>query len=293
MKLSIIVVSFNTRELTRACLASVYRHPSSRPFEVLVVDNDSTDGSAAMIREAFPLARLIANNENVGFARANNQAHLLCRGEYLMLLNSDAEVLPGALDALIDYLDGHPGVGVVGSRMLYPDGRFQHSCSRFPTLRHLFCAYFLGWHSAWYPRARLERAMPVDTVIGAGLMIRKAVADRLGLMDPDFYMNSDDVDLNYRVRRLGCEVHYVPEARIIHHGGQSMRRRRLRMAIELHKNHVLFFRKHHGPVIAAAAALLILVGYPCSQIVRPCRRLARICLTPLLPARRSRGEAAP
>jgi GT2 family glycosyltransferase len=282
MKLSVIVVSYNTCDLTRACLQSVFTHPLSEPFEVFLVDNASQDGSEAMVRETFPQVRLIVNPQNVGFARANNQAHALCRGEYLLLLNSDAEVLPGTLDTLVEYLDQHPVVGVAGSRMIHPDGSFQYSCSRFPSLSDLFCAYFLGWHSGRYPREWHERAMPVDTVIGAGLMIRKSIADRLGLMDPDFYMNSDDVDLNYRVRKLGYEVHYVPMARIIHHVGQSMRQHRARMTVELQKSRVLFFRKHRGWGTAAAAGLIILVGYSCSWIIRPCRRLVRICLGPLL-----------
>ncbi|MBE0411090.1 MAG: glycosyltransferase family 2 protein, partial [Anaerolineales bacterium] len=134
MKLSIVVVNWNTRDLLAKCLTSIYACPPVCPFEVLVVDNASSDGSVSMLREGFPQVRLIQNNKNVGFAAANNQALSLVDSPYILLLNPDTVVKPGALNEMLDYLENNPGVGAAGARLLNPDGSLQVSCYVSPTL---------------------------------------------------------------------------------------------------------------------------------------------------------------
>ncbi|MCA9971002.1 MAG: glycosyltransferase family 2 protein [Anaerolineales bacterium] len=251
MDLSIIIVSWNTADLLQACLASVYAHAPCCAYDVWVVDNASTDDSAGMVRQQFPQAQLIANTDNVGFARANNQAIAASRGRYVLLLNPDTEVKPGALQALVDFLDAHPRAGAAGSMLLNPDESLQPSCHPMPTLAREFWRLFhldVVWSYGRYAMQRWDTAVPrdVDVIQGASFLIRRAIVDRIGFLDGDYFMYSEEVDLCYRLQKHGWRLYWVPASRVIHYGGQSTRLVAEKMFLELYRGKVMFFRKHYG-----------------------------------------------
>jgi hypothetical protein len=275
MDLSVIIVSWNTCQVLRECLESVQRQRSSASIDVWVVDNASKDGSAEMVRETFPAVHLIENSENVGFARANNVAVAASSGRYVLLLNSDTVVLPGAFDALIDFLDAHPEAGAAGAHTLNPDGSLQVSTYPSPTLArelwfllHLdrlrpYGAYDMAQWSSDQPR-------PVDAVLGACLIVRRATLDQVGALDPAYFMYSEEIDLCYRIRRAGWRIYWVPQAKIVHYGGQSTRQVAASMFIQLYRSKVLFFRKNQGRWAAVVYKLVLLAV-----------TIPRLVLTPL------------
>ncbi|UCG25837.1 MAG: glycosyltransferase family 2 protein [Chloroflexota bacterium] len=227
--LSIVIISWNVRELLSGCLDSVQSNLLANPdlvTETFVVDNASTDGSQEMVRCEYPWVRLIENTENVGFAQANNQAIQMSCGQYVLLLNPDTEASPGALRALLDSLANLPGAGMAGARLLNDDGSLQVSCYREPTLLREFLLMFhldgfLSYGSYRMKSWPLDRPREVDTVMGACMLIRKSVLESIGLMDQGYFMYSEEVDLCYRIRRAGWRIYWVPQAKVVHFGGQS------------------------------------------------------------------------
>ncbi len=260
--LSILIVNWNTRELLARCLSSIYEHPPDAAFEVIVVDNASEDGSPAMVRERFPQARLIENQENVGFARANNQAIRHSQGAFILLLNSDTLIHPHALNRLVGFMEAHPGAGMVGPRVLNPDGSLQPSCTPFPTLAREAWRLFHGDRLkplAVYPMASWEVTRPrqVDVLMGACLLARREVIDQIGLLDETFFMYSEEVDWCLRAKRAGWEVWWEPRATITHYGGQSSRQAQQAMFLQLYRSKVLFFHKHYGRTRTLAYKILL------------------------------------
>ena len=229
-RLSVVVLSWNTRELLAACLASLRAESARTPHQLVVVDNASADGSADMVARDFPHAELVRNPRNEGYAIGNNLGAARARGEYLLLLNSDTEVRPGALDVLLRFLDAHPGHGACGPRLDWPDGRPQLSCKRFPTLRTAL--FYDTWLERRFP---LNRVVPrylmldfdhlasrdVDQPPGAALLVRRALWQELSGFDPALWLFFNDVDFCGRLRARGHAIAYVAEARILHHEGQS------------------------------------------------------------------------
>jgi len=269
--LSIIIVSWNVRELLRRCLASIYAGwPAERPLEVIVVDNASSDGSVEMVRREFPQVQLIANQDNRGFTRANNQGIAASRGRYVLLLNPDTEVLDDALTVMVAYMEAHPKVGVVGPKLLYPDGSVQSSRRRFPTLATAFLESTI-LHQ-WFPdnpAARRyhvldqpdDRVQPVDWVVGACLMVRRQAIEAAGLLDEGFFMYSEELDWCRRIKERGWEVVYLPDARVVHHGGKSSEQVVPARHLHFQRSKVRYFRKHHGFWQAEAVRWFLLLTY--------------------------------
>jgi N-acetylglucosaminyl-diphospho-decaprenol L-rhamnosyltransferase len=264
MDVSVIIVNWNTRDLLGQCLQSVYDTTSDLDFEVMVVDNASTDGSVEMVRRDFPHVRVIANVDNVGFVRANNQAIAHCQGRYVLLLNSDTKVLPGSLDKTVQLMNEHPGAGIIGVRLLNPDGTFQASYTPFPTLwREFLILSSLGRllirpsFPSFGPRAEKGAQKIEGYMEGAYLMVRREAVGQIGGLDERIFMYAEDVDWCYRFHQAGWEVWYLPQAPIIHYGGQSSKQRRNRMEAELYRSRVCFFRKHYGPTAALCLRILI------------------------------------
>jgi GT2 family glycosyltransferase len=252
LTLSIVIVSWNTQQVLRSCLASIFAHPPSSTFETVVVDNGSTDASVATVRADFPQVQVIENGSNLGFSRATNQGIRQTRGRFVLLLNSDTEVQPGVFDRLTRCMETHPRVGACGPMLLHPDGSFQSSHARFPVVwRELLAVMGVArwiWGST-YPSApyRLSLAPgPVEWVGGACLLIRRACVDQVGCLDEGFPMYSEEVDLCYRMRRHGWDVWYCPEARIIHLGGASSKRVPIYAYVQLHRSKARFLEKHAG-----------------------------------------------
>ncbi len=272
--LSIVIVSYNVRDLLRACLNAIRntRHGirdtgygmrdmryaiQDVALEVIVVDNASNDGSAAMVREAFPDVYLIANETNVGFAAANNQGIRVSRGRHVLLLNPDTVVLDDALARLVGFLDQHPEYAVAGAGLVYPDGSFQHSAFEFPGVLQSFFDFFPINHrvtnsrlNGRYPRALYERGQPfdIDHPLGACLAVRRAAIDQVGLLDEGFFMYCEEIDWCWRMRKAGWKIACVPAARVVHHAGASTRQFRDEMFVALWRSRLRLFEKHLGPV---------------------------------------------
>ncbi len=266
MDLSAIVVNWNTRDLLAACLTSLDAHPPAGPFEIWVVDNASHDGSAAMMRERFPHVHLIENNTNLGFAAANNQAIRASTGRHVVLFNSDALALPGALTAMVHFLDEHPVVGAVGPRLINRDGSFQASYARFPTLfseLSLLAGVARWWLGPYAPSPRPmpgEPPHPVDWVAGAALMVRRTAIDQVGLMDEGYFLYSEETDWCWRLGRGGFPVWYLPEVQIIHQAGASSQQQSARSYGLLYQSKLRFFARHYGAAAAWALRVAFLAG---------------------------------
>lgn len=245
--LSIIIVNWNTRDLLRQCLGSVYNTIPGLAFEVWVVDNASTDGSAGMVREAFAGVRLIENNENLGFARANNQALAACTGRYALLLNSDAFLGAGAAEALVQALEADPRGGIAGARLVCPDGRAQRSYGRLPSLIGEVGS-LLGldkWKQGRGGKGEGRRVKEVGMVNGACILVRRAMLDEIGLLDERFFMFSEEVDLCKRASIAGWKVVHVAGAKVVHVGGGSSGLTSRRV-LQLYRSKLQYFHKHHG-----------------------------------------------
>jgi N-acetylglucosaminyl-diphospho-decaprenol L-rhamnosyltransferase len=241
--LSVIIVSWNTRDLMGQCVQSIYDTTHDLTIEIIVVDNGSTDGSQAMIRQRFPRVHLIENGQNVGFARANNQALTVGQGRYSLLLNSDTVVLPRALAKMVAFADAHSDAGIVGCKLLNGDGSLQKSWASFPTF----------WSEVMGRNFRVRRLVgrnplvyEVDWVGGACMLVRPAAVDEVGLLDVSFFMYSEETDWCFRMRQRGWKVYYLADAEIVHLGGGSASRTSAAQLVRLYENKIRFFYKHYG-----------------------------------------------
>ncbi|MFN0057783.1 MAG: glycosyltransferase family 2 protein [Planctomycetota bacterium] len=253
--ISIVILSWNTRDLTRACLASIFGEPNTRRVrEVIVVDNNSGDGSKEMIRAEFPQVRLLENSENLLYAYPNNQGAELATGRYLCILNSDTEVHPGALDGLADFLERDPAYGLVGPRLVSPDGSTQKCCARFPGLFdaviHCCSLAFFPPFTWWLAHKRMrffnhEESRDVPQPMGACFMFRRADYQALGGFDPELSLFFNDVDICRRVWKRGLRIRYLAEFRVLHHQGKSTRKLR-RTNLLWGLNSMAYYRRHYG-----------------------------------------------
>jgi N-acetylglucosaminyl-diphospho-decaprenol L-rhamnosyltransferase len=255
-RLSIVIVNYNTRDLLRACLLSIQRSEATPEFELFVVDNASTDGSARMVASEFPGARLIESEVNGGYARANNLALKHSRGRYLLLLNPDTELPPLALREMIDFMDARPEAGAAGPKLVRQDGSLDLACRRsFPSPEVSF--YRMLGLSALFPRSRRfgrynltyrdpDEPAEVDSVVGAFMMVRAEAAGQVGLLDEAFFMYGEDLDWAYRIKSRGWKILYNPEVVVLHHKGASSRRRSQRTIVEFYRAMYVFYRKHYA-----------------------------------------------
>lgn len=260
---SVIIVNWNTRQLLADCLASLYANITGVSYDIWVIDNASTDDSVEMVRRDFPQVNLLTNQNNVGFARANNQGLAASQGRFALLFNSDALLLPGAMAALLAVSQANPRAGIVGACLLNPDGTFQASFTPFPGLWQEFLILTgLGrlLYGRWYPSHGPEsRAGPrrVDYVEGACMLARREAVAHVGGLDEGYFMYAEEVDWCFAMQKLGWEVWYQPAARITHAGGGSSRQRRPQREADLYRSRVRFFRKHYGSAAALGLKYLI------------------------------------
>lgn len=268
VELSIIIVSYNTRELTLQALESLFRHPPSVNFEVILLDNASPDGSYAAIAGAFPRIESIAHPQNIGFAAANNLAAQRARGRRLLLLNPDTITLPQSHDGLWSFAERTPDRGIWGGRTLFPDLSLNPtSCWRRMTLWSLFCSAFGLTHS--FSKSRLfnqeaygdwprDREADVDIVTGCFLLIDAALWRRLDGFDPAFFMYAEEADLCLRAKKLGARPGITPEAEIVHMGGMS-EPTGVDKIVKTVRGRVTLMRKHwSGPQVLLGRMLLLL-----------------------------------
>jgi N-acetylglucosaminyl-diphospho-decaprenol L-rhamnosyltransferase len=245
LPMSIVVVSYNSRELLRACLASI---ESEQSGQVTVIDNVSSDGSDEMVAQDFPWVKLIKNKKNDGYSGAANLAIASCSSKYVLLLNSDTLLRPGTLQALTGYLDQHPEVAIAGPSLVNPDGMHQASCFPFPTplniLRRESSLSKIWSDNLSTGLPRFTQSVP--WVLGAALAIRLHAFESVGGFDPSFFMYYEEVDLCYRLNKSGWQTHFVPEAIVTHIGGASTKQQRTAMAIHLYKSLCHFYRQHYS-----------------------------------------------
>jgi GT2 family glycosyltransferase len=284
MLLSIVIVSWNTKDLLESCLQSLYETPFSGKHEIWMVDNASNDDSVSMVKEMFPEVHVIENQHNVGFAHGNNQAIRRSSGKYVMLLNPDTEVKPGALDRLVRFLEECPEAGGAGAKLISPNGGLQYSCHPDLTLtRELWRLFHLDKLHTYgtYNMQQWDMTVPreVDVLQGAALVLRNEALKEVGLLDEDYFMYTEEVDLCFRLRKAGWSLHWIPDAEVIHHGGQSTKLVAEKMFLTLYESRLKFFRKHYGPpaargykLVLTAAAITRVGLSPLSLIINPANR---------------------
>jgi GT2 family glycosyltransferase len=270
LDLSAVVVSYNSRAHLAQCLGSIRRDPAGAAAEIVVVDNDSRDGSAELIESEFRDARVVRNRDNVGYARAVNQGIAATAGRHVLVLNPDCEVASGALATLSGFLDAHADAGITAPRILNPDGSLEFSARAFPDhLTFFFNRYSLL--TRLFPNNPFSRrylltdwdhksARVVDWVSGACMLVRRDAVARVGGMDEAFFMFNEDVDWCRRMKDSGFAVWYVPDATVVHHIGASRTRVAPRVIVERHRGMIHYFHKHHpmNPVLRALADTAIM-----------------------------------
>ena len=274
MTLSIVIVNWNTRELLNKCLQSIYADPYCQQSEIWVGDNASSDGSAHFVRTEFPQVRLIENSENLGFAAANNRALRGSSSDKVLLLNPDTEVKLGAIRVLASFLDANPQAGATGPMLIDSMGMAQVSVGEAPSLMGEFVRLFhlrSGFESTLNSTQDGQpQDRQVDVLQGACLMLRRSALDEVGLLDEDYFMFSEEVDLCQRLRKAGWTIHWVPEAKVIHHGGQSSQQVPMESFLHLYRGKITYFRKQHGTMAAIAYKAILVAA-----------SLARLFVTPL------------
>lgn len=254
MKLSVIIVNYNVRAYLEQCLRTVFEALKGVDGDVFVVDNLSTDGSVEMVRRKFPQVRLMANTENVGFSRANNQAVRESNAEYVVLLNPDTVVEEDIFRKVIAFLDAHPKAGGLGVKMIDGTGRFLPESKRgLPTPAVSF--YKIIGLTRLFPRSKVfgryhvghlpeDTTAPIEILSGACMFLRKSTLDRVGLLDESFFMYGEDIDLSYRITLGGYENWYFPQARIIHYKGESTKKSSVNYVFVFYNAMAIFAKKH-------------------------------------------------
>jgi len=262
-KLSIIIVNWNTRELLEQCIQSVITTIKDISYEVIVIDNGSTDDSQAMVSQRFPFVKLIRNSTNLGFTKANNQAIKISNGQYILLLNSDALLLPKTVYYLISLAESRPSIAIIGTQWLNPNGSFQASYNDFPNLGTeflLLTGLTRFFYSRYYPSRppqEIDQAIACDWVGGACLLVRMSAIKQVGLLDENFFMYAEEMDWCLRMQCAGWEVFYHPQAKIIHYAGQSAKRSSYNQQMHLYKSKIYYLRKNHGNLQALIFRFLV------------------------------------
>ena len=271
MKLSIVIPTYNAHEWIEQCLDSIRLHGPGGDYELLVVDDKSTDDTAAIVREKFPDVRLFSNEKNVGFGRTVNVGLRAASGTYILVLNNDTWMHEGALDAMMAYLDEHSDTGVVGPKVLSGDGSLQQQCRRRIPTPAAALLYFSGVAKLFPKNPKVagylmtaadeNQTTEVDAVSGACLMVRRAVLDELHGFDEEYYLYGEDMDFCWRTKLAGWKVVYHPAATITHFGGQGgTGKKRLDATIEWHRAMWIFYRKHRAPRVAFPERALVYSG---------------------------------
>ncbi len=266
-EVSVVVVNWNTQDILRDCLRSIYEQCGEIDIEVIVIDNASTDGSVEMVKKDFPQVTLIENSQNRGFSAANNQGIDISKGRYVLLLNSDTVVLDNAIAKTAAFADSHPEAAVVGCRVLNPGRTLQPTCFMFPSILNMLLSstylYKLFPKNKFFGRERMtwwnrNDIREVDVVTGCFMLVRQDAIKKVGSMDEQFFMYGEETDWCYRFKQAGWKILFTPCAEIIHLGGQSAQKRATTMVVQLRKSILQFMKKHHGPLVYRTACLLII-----------------------------------
>lgn len=253
--LTVCIVTYKARDLLRDCLNSLYKNAYNLKLEVIVVDNGSKDGVGEMLQREFQSVRFIGREENIGFSRPMNQALRVGRGQYLLLLNPDTVIIKNAPGLLVDFMIGHPEVGICGPKVLNRDGSLQKPCRRGESRPWAVISYFAGL-SSLFPKSKLfgeylmgymneDETHSVAGVSGSCMLVRRKVFEQVGYLDERFFAYQEDADICFRARKAGWKVYYYPKAQITHYGSLGGSRvNPYRSIFEWHKSYYLFYRKN-------------------------------------------------
>lgn len=267
MKLSVVIVNYNVRHFLEQCLNSVFTALKNIESEVFVVDNNSVDGSCAMVGEKFGNVKLIANKKNLGFSAANNQAIHEAKGEYILLLNPDTVVQEDTFSKVVAFMDSHADAGGLGVKMIDGKGRFLPESKRgLPTPAVAF--YKIFGLSRLFPKSKRfgqyhlsyldnKKTHKVEVLSGAFMLLRKTVIDRIGALDEEYFMYGEDIDLSYRITQAGFSNYYFPETTIIHYKGESTKKGSINYVLVFYRAMIIFARKHFSTKNAKAFSMLI------------------------------------
>ncbi|AEH46352.1 glycosyltransferase family 2 protein [Parageobacillus thermoglucosidasius] len=270
MDVSIIIVNYNTPKLTAETIDSILSSQTKYSYEIIVIDNHSSDHSVQLIKERFPEVKLIVNEENVGFAKANNQGINLSKGRYILLLNSDTIVKEDTIEKMIEFMDKNRRIGASGCKVLLPNGKLDRACHRgFPTPMASF--YYLVGLSKLFPKSprfnqyhlgymNLDEPHPIDCLVGAFMLVRREVIEQVGLLDEDFFMYGEDIDWCYRIKQAGWEIYYCPFTSIIHYKGASSKKKPFKIVYEFHRAMFLFHKKHYSEKYSFVINSLVYIG---------------------------------
>ena len=255
MKLSVIIVNYNVKHYLEQCIDSIEKAGQNITHEIIVADNNSSDGSIPYLKARFPQVTYIENKENLGFAKANNQAIRIAKGEYIMLLNPDTILGESALQDCITFMDSHPSAGAAGVRMLKSDGKFALESRRgIPTPFTSMCK--MTGLCTLFPKSKTfgkyymqyldeNKASEIEIISGACMFIRRSTLEQSGLLDEDFFMYGEDIDLSFRLLKTGKTNHYIP-TRILHYKGESTEKTSYRYVYVFYQAMLIFFRKHYS-----------------------------------------------
>ena len=289
MVLSIIIVSWNVCDYLVDCIESILKNCRLLQYEIIVIDNASTDGTVDLIKNKYPGLILIINDTNKGFAYANNQGIRQARGRYLLFLNPDTIIKPDAVEKMLTFLEQNKDVGAIGPRLLNKDLTIQHSVRTFPTFRgalyrHTILRYFglfKNHHEKWRMKDfKSDRLTDVDQLMGAAILAEKDLVLKMGGFDERFFMYYEEADFCYRIKKAGYRIVYFPDASIIHLGGKSARQIPFRKKIMAIRSLLRFFGKHRNKSAVAGFAIFFLPLFIIREILELPVRSVKACLDP-------------
>lgn len=271
MDLSVIIVSYNTADLTINTIKSVFETTHDIQYEIIVVDNDSKDDSVKLIREEFgDKVNLIVNNDNLGFSKANNIAIKESKGDYILILNSDTIVHKNTINRSLDYIKKYSEIGALGCKIVLRDGNLDKACKRgFPTPWNSFCyalkldklfpenKKFGGYNLTYLSEDEINE---VDCLMGAYMILRREVIDKVGLLDEDFFMYGEDIDWCYRIKENQWKIVYYPEVSITHYKKASFAKKRTKTIIEFYKSMFIFYNKHYIKKYNFIITIVVYIG---------------------------------
>lgn len=251
--ISLIIVNWNTRNLLLDCLESIYKETIKVTFEIILVDNGSTDDSVIAVKDRFPDVLVIENRENIGYAKANNQGLKCAKGRYCAIVNTDIIILDKAIEKLVEYFDSDENVGAAGPLTVNEFGNIKENFRYFPRFWNQFVeTFFLDkifgrfefFHGRNVPKKYYEQTRKVENLSGCFFMIRREALEEVGLLDERFFIYGEDIDWSKRIWKTGWEIHFYPEARVIHLGGKSSIASPVRFQLEMEKSYFQYIKKH-------------------------------------------------
>lgn len=275
MKLSIIIVAWNVRDVLSDCLNSITQSLAAFPYEIIVVDNASTDGTADHIKNKFPAVRLVENKANQGFAAANNQGAAIANGQYLLILNPDTILFDHTLSKMVDFMDSNPAIAMCGPHILNEDKSLQKSVRNFPSWRGafyrytvlkymgLFKSHFTRWHNRQFD---YDKQADVEQIIGAAMLIRKEIFEKIGRFDERFFMYYEEVDLCKRLKDCGFRVVYCPDIQLIHLGGKSAKQIPAKTRYMSLQSLLRYFKRHSSYFAYCVLSMLLKLGVLSRQL---------------------------